>query len=306
MRGRDVRRSEWHHVWNLYRSSIIIFMMCQNFYNSEKNIVLIIRQSEYFIICYLHKSHFIMMQQVSGIYTETLYNYSESSQLWTPSWCESSKVIMRQWQPNEGVFPVLTWPWVTPGDWNRFLQTSSPRIPCIMQLLAPHHLLLASSDPIIIPGPLSTFWSIIYKWPVKLRSGGFWMMDLRAHLKSCREVRAPRITGIMPLKNSQDIPMTKMGNITVKKSEFQSVNLVISKLTAMFLVTPPSSYPRNSNSWFFLISGMSITVTGLLHWISFLFSLKHLTEYSEHSVVIKNILKTEKWLPSGPSVTRIH
>ena len=192
MRGRDVRRSEWHHVWNLYRSSIIIFMMCQNFYNSEKNIVLITRQSEYFIICYLHKSHFIMMQQVSGIYTETLYNYSESSQLWTPSWCESSKVIMRQWQPNEGVFPVLTWPWVTPGDWNRFLKTSSPRIPCIMQLLAPHHLLLASSDPIIIPGPLSTFWSIIYKWPVKLWSGGFWMMDLRAHLKSCREVASAR------------------------------------------------------------------------------------------------------------------
>ena len=42
----------------LYRFSIIIFMMCQNFYNSEKNIVLITRQSEYFIICYLNKSHF--------------------------------------------------------------------------------------------------------------------------------------------------------------------------------------------------------------------------------------------------------
>ena len=42
----------------LYRFSIIIFMMCQNFYNSKKNIVLITRQSEYFIICYLNKSHF--------------------------------------------------------------------------------------------------------------------------------------------------------------------------------------------------------------------------------------------------------
>ena len=39
--------------------------------------------------------------------------------------------------------------------------------------------------------------------------------------------------------------MTKMGNITVKKSEFQSVNLVISKLTAMFKVIPP--YPRSYN-----------------------------------------------------------
>ena len=33
---------------------------------------------------------------------------------------------------------------------------------------------------------------------------------------------------------TQDLPLTKIGNITVKNQEFQSVNLVISKLTAMF------------------------------------------------------------------------
>ena len=46
------------HVYAIVWSSIIIFMMCQNFYNSKKNIVLITRQSEYFIICYLYKSLF--------------------------------------------------------------------------------------------------------------------------------------------------------------------------------------------------------------------------------------------------------
>ena len=44
--------------------------------------------------------------------------------------------------------------------------------------------------------------------------------------------------GVMAAANcqvlTQDLPLTKIGNITVKNQEFQSVNLVISKLTAMF------------------------------------------------------------------------
>ena len=113
----------------LYRSSIIIFMMCQNFYNSEKNIVLITRQSEYFIICYLYKSLF--HYYATGI---RYLHWNICCIITTLCWwiiLVMLSSLMRWWswwQQNGGEEPSSAHfshgPGVTPADWNRFLKNS--------------------------------------------------------------------------------------------------------------------------------------------------------------------------------------
>ena len=127
----------------LYRSSIIIFMMCQNFYNSEKNIVLITRQSEYFIICYLYKSLFhyyatgirYLHWNICCIITTLVMNHTCN---FIPS-DEMMKLVTEKWRRGAQLCPFLTRPRSDPC---RLKQISkeflSPRLSCIYYLH--HHL----------------------------------------------------------------------------------------------------------------------------------------------------------------------
>ena len=112
-------------------------------------------------------------------------------------------------------------------------------------------------------------------------------MDLGTQLV-CREATRATRNWHRASKNLQDIPMTKNGNIAVKKSEFQSVNLVISKLTAMFK-SFHHILVRITNWCIFLhFRYVCNCYCSLLHRPSFYFLPN----------ISRNILKTAKWLPS--------